>query len=76
MRIMQNEMIDRGYLQVNVTDNENIPIENVNISGKITISSIQDKINRLEYNNEDLANTIENRTINNCVVNFVVEDLR
>ena len=32
MRIMQNEMIDRGYLQVNVTDNENIPIENVNIS--------------------------------------------
>ena len=51
-------------------------IENVNISGKITISSIQDKINRLEYNNEDLANTIENSTINNCVVNFVVEDLR
>ena len=32
MRIMQNEMIDRGYLQVNVTDNRNIPIENVNIS--------------------------------------------
>lgn len=32
MRIMQNEMIDRGYLQINVTTVNNIPIENVSIS--------------------------------------------
>ena len=29
---MQNDMIDRGQLQVNVTTINNIPIENVNIS--------------------------------------------
>lgn len=32
MRTMQNDMIDRGQLQVNVTTINNIPIENVNIS--------------------------------------------
>ena len=32
MRAMQNDMIDRGQLQVNVTTINNIPIENVNIS--------------------------------------------
>ena len=32
MRTMQNNMIDRGQLQVNVTTINNIPIENVNIS--------------------------------------------
>lgn len=32
MRAMQNNMIDRGQLQVNVTTINNIPIENVNIS--------------------------------------------
>lgn len=32
MRTMQNDIIDRGQLQVNVTTINNIPIENVNIS--------------------------------------------
>ena len=32
MRAMQNDMYDRGQLQVNVTTINNIPIENVNIS--------------------------------------------
>lgn len=32
MRTIQNDMIDRGQLQVNVTTINNIPIENVNIS--------------------------------------------
>lgn len=32
MRAMQNDMIDRGQLQVNVTTINNIPIENVKIS--------------------------------------------
>ena len=32
MSAMQNDMIDRGQLQVNVTTINNIPIENVNIS--------------------------------------------
>lgn len=32
MRATQNDMIDRGQLQVNVTTINNIPIENVNIS--------------------------------------------
>ncbi len=32
MHAMQNDMIDRGQLQVNVTTINNIPIENVNIS--------------------------------------------
>lgn len=32
MRIMQNEMIDRGYLQINCTTVNNIPIDNVNIT--------------------------------------------
>lgn len=32
MKAMQNDMIDRGQLQVNVTTINNIPIQNVNIS--------------------------------------------
>lgn len=54
----------------------NSTIENVSISGNLTISETQDKINLLEYNITDLGNTIENSEINNCSVNFTVEDLR
>ncbi len=51
-------------------------IENVTISGNLTISSVQVKINKLEYNITDLGNTITNSEINNCNVSFTVEDLR
>ena len=58
---------------------KNSTIENVNVSGKITITNKQEKLNNLVIKEEselELANTIENSTINNCSVNFTVEDLR
>lgn len=55
---------------------ENSTIENVTVKGSMTISNIQDKINKLEYNNIDLANTIENSNISNCNVEVSVTDLR
>ena len=61
MRIQQNDLIDRGFLKVNCTTINNIPIENVNISIYQT-GEPTNKLEELKTNSDGQTEGIELET--------------
>ena len=58
LKVMQNDLIDRGILQIKVVNNFNIPIQNADISISYTGNPTQ-TIDELRTNNSGLSDRIE-----------------
>lgn len=58
LKVMQNDLIDRGNLQIKVVNNLNVPIENANISISYTGNPTQ-TLERLSTDNSGLSDNIE-----------------